>query len=485
MLTDARPSFTCTRSASSVPSTMRNRPTVLCGLAHAPAGPRRATSGSRSSSIVPSTLRSGRAPFGSVAVERDVDGDRAVLDRRVDADDAALRRRRCACRRVAFWPIRTSLAWVSGIRITAFSLLGLAPRARGWCPAPPAGPTSTGTSCSTPSMPARTFSASTCCAAQPGQRARLLDVAPAAPRAAPRSPRRRSRAASARSSRGCSSSSAATLRELERDVGDRARSCASCVVGVGPQPRLPVLGCDARRGRLLVEQLALEPHLELGAAAPRRRAACDSASCGLGSSSGLLSSRITESAFTLGARAAARSARRAPSVVAGIQRMSSGTSVPRPRTCAHHRAALHGVDHDRRALDGRGRRLEPRQAEGRTGRSPPRRRRSRSAAASSSSRADPAVQCPRQDPESRPVPPEWPRQMLVTSTTWSHGPGRTAGPRVRFRHAAVPQANRAGRGFRRDLGAAGTLPSSPSVTSQRAGRLRMLAPRCSSRGRSS
>ena len=40
--------------------------------------------------MVPSTLRSGRAPRGSSPVELDVDGDRALLRRRVDADDLAL-----------------------------------------------------------------------------------------------------------------------------------------------------------------------------------------------------------------------------------------------------------------------------------------------------------------------------------------------------------------------------------------------------------
>ena len=53
-----------------------------------------------------------------------------------------------------------------------------------------------------------------------------------------------------------------------------------------------------------------------------------------------------------------------PCVVAGIQRMSSGTSVPEPRTSRTQRAALDRVDPDRRALHaGRGG-LEAREAEG-------------------------------------------------------------------------------------------------------------------------
>ena len=40
--------------------------------------------------MVPSTVRSGRAPFGSSPVERDVDRDRAVLHGGIDARDLAL-----------------------------------------------------------------------------------------------------------------------------------------------------------------------------------------------------------------------------------------------------------------------------------------------------------------------------------------------------------------------------------------------------------
>ena len=52
-----------------------------------------------------------------------------------------------------------------------------------------------------------------------------------------------------------------------------------------------------------------------------------------------------------------------PCVVAGIQRMSSGTSVPEPRTSRSEGTALDRVDPDRGALHaGRGR-LEAREAE--------------------------------------------------------------------------------------------------------------------------
>ena len=43
-----------------------------------------------SSSMVPSTLRSGRAPTGSGSIICDVDGDGAVLDGGIDAGDLTL-----------------------------------------------------------------------------------------------------------------------------------------------------------------------------------------------------------------------------------------------------------------------------------------------------------------------------------------------------------------------------------------------------------
>ncbi len=73
-----------------------------------------------------------------------------------------------------------------------------------------------------------------CGAAAPAARA-LLDVAPAGPRAAPRSPRPRCASrCSLHLRRGCSSSSAATRRELEREVGDQPL-LGQLGVGVGPQ----------------------------------------------------------------------------------------------------------------------------------------------------------------------------------------------------------------------------------------------------------
>ena len=49
------------------------------------------------------------------------------------------------------------------------------------------------------------------------------------------------------------------------------------------------------------------------------------------------------------------------SVRAAIQRISSGTRVPRPCTCPDHRTAPHGVDRHADAFHGRHRRAQPRE----------------------------------------------------------------------------------------------------------------------------
>src|SRR6202521_940453 len=60
--------------------------------------------------------------------------------------------------------------------------------------------------------------------------------------------------------------------------------------------------------------------------------ACNSASCALCSNSGLVNSNITSPASTF-VPGQIKIFSTLPSVFAGIQRISSGTSVPRPRTC--------------------------------------------------------------------------------------------------------------------------------------------------------
>ena len=64
---------------------------------------------------------SGRAPFGSGPSSDDVDGDGAVLDRRIDRGRPCRRRGRCACRSDAGWPMLMSLACVSAILSSALS----------------------------------------------------------------------------------------------------------------------------------------------------------------------------------------------------------------------------------------------------------------------------------------------------------------------------------------------------------------------------
>ena len=96
----------------SCPSTSRKRPTVLS------AGP---CAGRPTCSTFAQPLELDRAvdrevgprALRQLAHERDVDRDRAVLHRGVDADDARRSRRRCACRSTAFWPI----THVAGLRL--------------------------------------------------------------------------------------------------------------------------------------------------------------------------------------------------------------------------------------------------------------------------------------------------------------------------------------------------------------------------------
>ena len=119
--------------------------------------------------------------------------------------------------------------------------------------------------------------------------------------------------------------------------------------------------------------------------------------------------------------------------------MSSGHEGPEPAHLADHLAALHGVDDDGRALDGRRGRLEPRDAEGedddRDGARPP----PRPSGASSSSRGGPGGRCPRLRGYSRPVPRDW----LVAEVTDSKNirrayERRLPAPDVRFRHDSRP-----------------------------------------------
>ena len=70
--------------------------------------------------MVPSTLRSGTAPFGSSLRQRHVNGARSVLAR---TDRFELTRPSTTPLRVSIWascPIWMSLAWVSAILSSAF-----------------------------------------------------------------------------------------------------------------------------------------------------------------------------------------------------------------------------------------------------------------------------------------------------------------------------------------------------------------------------
>src|SRR6266850_12824 len=125
--TELRPTFTCARVAKP-PGCSLNRFIELSSWPNA-GRPTKVTSLRRSSSIVPSTDRSGRAPFGNapssatstVTVPFCTDGSTRVtrpgtMPLRVSID--------------AGCPTWISLAWVSGTLISAFSREGLTIRAR-------------------------------------------------------------------------------------------------------------------------------------------------------------------------------------------------------------------------------------------------------------------------------------------------------------------------------------------------------------------
>src|SRR6266581_1333843 len=156
VFTELRPNLTLTRTASDPSSIILKIPIVLSacpctGL------PTYSTSFRFSSVIVPSTLKSGLAPKGrgssivtsTVTVPFTTDGSirktcPPTMPLRVSID--------------AFCNGATSLACVSAILISALSFFGSATRAR-FVPRVTRWPTSTGTSCNTPLMPARTCSA--------------------------------------------------------------------------------------------------------------------------------------------------------------------------------------------------------------------------------------------------------------------------------------------------------------------------------------
>ena len=123
VFTELRPSCTCARAASPVVGSSLNRPTVLCSWPNA-GRPTYRTLSRRSSSIVPSTLRSGRAPRGSspssatstVTVPFCAAGSMrmtlpAMMPLRVSTE--------------AIWPIVRSRACVSAMRSSALSRVGI------------------------------------------------------------------------------------------------------------------------------------------------------------------------------------------------------------------------------------------------------------------------------------------------------------------------------------------------------------------------
>ena len=155
VFTDVRPSCTWTRTAAAPSSTTLNKPTVLFA-SPCTGRPTYSTSASRSISTVPSTLRSGRAPCGSGPSS-------ATSTVTVPFTTAGSIRITCPAitplcvSTEAFCPMVMSFACVSAILSCAFKCVGCATRAS-TVPCVTFCPTSTSSSCSTPSIPGRTFS---------------------------------------------------------------------------------------------------------------------------------------------------------------------------------------------------------------------------------------------------------------------------------------------------------------------------------------
>src|ERR1700730_9498072 len=155
VVTELRPNFTLTREASEPSSEILKRLIVL-SCWPCTGRPTYRTSLRFSSSMVPSTLRSARAPGGSgssntastVTVPFWTEGSMRETCPMTTPLRVSI---------VAFCPIVMSLACVSAILISAFSFLGSATRAT-FVPTATFWPSSMGISCNTPVMPARTRS---------------------------------------------------------------------------------------------------------------------------------------------------------------------------------------------------------------------------------------------------------------------------------------------------------------------------------------
>ena len=371
MLTELRPSFTWTRARSgAVGVDLEQADRALFLAERRPAHEQHVVQPFELDGAVDAQV--GHGASRQLAVERDVDRARAVLHRRIDADHAARRRRRCACRSSAVWPIWMSLACVSAILISAFSRPGIGDarqvRARRHLLADfdrhelqHAG------------RVRRAPSARRAAAVAAAARRAPDRRATAAPRAAPGSTRRGWRAAPSRSRCRTASCSASTCDCLQHQIGDQL-VLRQRLVHLGLHLRLVVVGLDVGRRRALLQQIVLHLHPEVGQRRLRPPAACSSASCSSWSSCGLVSSRMTLSAFTV------VPGRRMISFHAPLRRRRNPADVFRHQRAeaAHlpdHRPALHRIGPERRGFDRRRRRLQPREADrdeadGRRGRRP-------------------------------------------------------------------------------------------------------------------
>lgn len=138
------------------------------------------------------------------------------------------------------------------------------------------------------------------------------------------------------------------LRELQGEARDEP-ALRQLRVGVGPQARLPRLGRDPRRGRPLVEELALEAHPELrvaGVGRPGLRLRVPRLRLKLGVG------ELEDDGVRRNLRPGQENQALDPGLGLGRDPADVlGHERPEPAHLAHQLPPLHGVDDDRRPVD--------------------------------------------------------------------------------------------------------------------------------------
>ena len=266
VLTDARPRPTRVRDACVPSVSILNRLTTLSSWPKT-GRPTKSTSSIRSSSMVPSTVRSGRARARQRPVEGDVDRHRSVLHRRIDAGDVSG---------------DDAVAGVDGCRLVDLDVLGLRLRDAQLGLQPPSEsptrarlvpvvmrwPSSSGTCCRTPGIPARTRRSGHLLLSQLVQRPQAVDLGPARPQAAPRRWRWPSAGVPARSGTGCRTPARAACDFCSSS--DETRPCTKSCSSASACSRA-VLSCASTVASVACWFRNLPLHLDLPVAVARQR----------------------------------------------------------------------------------------------------------------------------------------------------------------------------------------------------------------------